>query len=305
MKKVSRIIIIAIILTNPLFAQNPDQITTDTLKQTTIVRDTFCFKYKFYPNDTLIYQVQTQDSLIQGLDDPILKERREVLQVICDSVDKFQNYYLNLKLVQSQTNEWNKEGDTATRNTSVWINKQIHLVIDSLGNRLKAWIEDTSFIATTLGGIFQPHLFFPLKENCKRINQSWLIKTQDTLFENAFPPGIIDQTSLFRLKDTVYTEIDSSLMITFVKTARGFYGINTAVMNFIIDAKINSYGELLLSMKDELPKDYTATQELKMQMKYPDGHEIPIWQYTKIRYALTELKRQTPLQRQMREKFQK
>jgi hypothetical protein len=48
-------------------------------------------------------------------------------------------------------------------------------------------------------------------------------------------------------------------MITFVKTARGFYGINSADMNFIIDAKINSYGELLLSNIDEIPKDYTAT----------------------------------------------
>jgi hypothetical protein len=26
-------------------------------------------------------------------------------------------------------------------------------------------------------------------------------------------------------------------------------------------------------------------------MKYPDGHEIPIWQYTTIRYTLSELKR--------------
>lgn len=291
MKRIINIVVFALFFVANLYSQDAIGTAIDTLQNPIAKRDTFCFKYRFYPQDTLIYKIQARDSLIQGLDDPILKERNEILQVICDSVDKKKRYYLTLQLLQSKTSEWTSKGDSAERNSSVWIGKLIHLVIDSLGNRLNAWNEDTSFIATTLGGIFQPYLFFPLQENCKRINQSWLIKTKDTLFENAFPPGIIDQTSLFRLKDTVYTGNDSSLMITFVKTARGFYGINSADMNFIIDAKINSYGELLLSNIDEIPKDYTATQELKMQMKYPDGHEIPIWQYTTIRYTLSELKR--------------
>ncbi|HOV92251.1 MAG TPA: hypothetical protein PLC04_04125 [Candidatus Kapabacteria bacterium] len=290
MKKIIWIFFI-IFLINNLYAQDTSKISADTLHNQITKQDTFCFKYRFYPKDTLIYQVQTIDSLNQGLDEPIMKDRKETLQVVCDSVDKIMNYYLTLQLLSSETKEWNQKGDSSTRNFSVWIGKEIHLVIDSLGNRLKGWNADTTHIASTLGGIFQPYLFFPIKENCKRINQSWLIKTQDTLFENAFPPGIIDQTSLFRLKDTVYTESDSSLMITFVKTARGFYGINSADMNFIIDAKINSYGELILSMVNQIPKDYTITQELKMQMKYPDEHEIPIWQFTIIHYSLTELKR--------------
>ena len=290
MKKII-LILFALFFINSLYAQDTTKISVDTLQNKIVKQDTFCFKYRFYPNDTLIYQVQTIDSLTQGLDEPIMKDRKETLQVVCDSVDKMMNYYLTLQLLSSETKEWNQKGDSSSRNFSVWIGKQVHLVIDSLGNRLKGWNADTTHIASTLGGIFQPYLFFPLKENCKHLNQSWLIKTQDTLVENAYPPGYINQTSLFRLKDTIYKEGDSCLMITFVKTARGFYSINAADMNFTIDAKINSYGELLMSMVSQIPIDYTITQELKMQMKYPDEHEIPIWQYTTTHYSLIELKR--------------
>ncbi len=291
MKKTFELLLVSLFLINCAMAQESTEYATDTLHAISAKRDTFCFKYTFYPKDTLIYKVSSLDSILQGLEEPFFKEREEKLQVVCDSVDKKMNYYLHLELLESETKEWSSKEDTVRRNSSVWIGKQIYLVIDSLGNRLKERNSDTTHIASTLGGIFQPYLFFPLKENCKKIKQSWLIKTQDTLFENAYPPGSVDQTSLFRLKDTLNSGIDSSLLITFVKTAKGYYGLNNSEFNFIIDAKINSYGELILGLFEKIPKDYTATQELKMQMKYPDGKEIPIWQYTTIRYTILQLKR--------------
>lgn len=262
-------------------------VSNDTLHKI----DTICFKYHFFPKDTLIYKVSSIDSLTHNLDKPIFKVREDKYQVICDSVDNANNYYLTLIALSTNIKEWTESSDTVTHNSSPWLAKRARLVIDSLGNRKKAYMIDSNFAVTSMGGAFQPNLFFPIVETCKVLGRSWLVKTSDTLYENAFPPAILNQTTLFRMKDTLLLDSEKIALITFVKTGRGGYNINNAEIDLSVDNVINMYGELMISLENNIPVQYIATQEQKLKLTINDGSVVPSWQHTTIRYQLESFKR--------------
>jgi hypothetical protein len=256
-------------------------------------KDTICFKYTFYPKDTLIYKVVAADSITHNLDNPVFKVRTETLEVVCDSVDKQSNYYLTMRTLTLDSKEWSKDQDTVTRNSSPWLGKRVRLVIDSLGKREKVYLLDSTFSITSPGGVFTPYLFFPLRETCKALGTSWLVKTEDTLYENAYPPGILDQTSLFRIKDTINIDSEKFALVTFVKTGKGIYGITNEEMTLEVDNVINMYGELMISLENFIPVQYIATEEQKLHVTINDGTRVPTWQNTMIKFNLISFKRDT------------
>jgi hypothetical protein len=225
------------------------------------------------------------------MDKPILKRRIEHIQVVCDSVDLNNNYYLTYSVSDIEQKEWTATTDTVVRLSSPWIGKRVKLVIDSLGNRLQAQNIDSNYIASSSGGQFQPYLFFPLQVSCSEIGKSWLIKSVDTLCENSYPPARIEQTSLMRAVNKIVSGYDTLAFQTFVKTGKGFYGVENDEISLTIQDIMNTYGELQIDLSDFVPTVYFVTQEEKIHILMDDGSKIPAWHYATVTYELIKMKR--------------
>lgn len=277
----------------PTFAQPGDSTSTQNaieIADTTQIAkiDTACFKYKFNIKDTLIYRIDVLDSIIADLDEPFFRKRSEEMQVIVDKIDSMHNYHLLISFKTLSIAEWvvGKSQDSTIRTSSPFSEKTILLVIDSLGNRKQIKHLDTRYAVTSAGGNFAPYLFFPLSETCKRKNETFLVKSIDTLAENSFPAAILSQTSLFRVKDIHKSDSLNNVLITFVKTGKGFYAIENSELDLETTSVINSYGELIIDFAKELPVFYTLNQELKLKIKINNDIEKSSWQYTVASFQL-------------------
>lgn len=251
-----------------------------------ISADTVCFRYNFFPKDTLIYKLEALDSISTLDEKPFFRKRTEYIQFIVDSIDRRKNFYITGKTIAYQSKEWAIDGDTIHRNTANHIGKTFILLIDSLGNRLRSRNISNATASTSPGGLFQPVLFFPLSETCKKPMQSWLVRSSDTLVENSFPPAIINNTSLMKISKIVREITDTLALITFVRTGKGFYAIAGNELEIEMSGITNSYGELLVSLTQNVPVKFYMTQELKIMLKVDEETEQPSWQNTIVVYEL-------------------
>lgn len=251
-----------------------------------LLQDTICFRYKFFPKDTLIYKLEALDSISTFDTQPFFRQRTEYIRVIVDSIDKYNNYYLKYETLEYRSKEWNERSDTIFRNNALHIGRQSLIVIDSLGNRLMTRSLNSNTAFTSPGGLFQPNLFFPLVENCKKQMQTWLTRTSDTLIENAFPPATINNTSLMKISKIEKTETDTIVLITFVRTGKGLYAFANNELDMELTSVTNSYGELSISLTNNVPVRFFMTQELKIKLKVNEEDEKPTWQNTIVNYEL-------------------
>lgn len=263
-----------------------DREPSEFIDDAELSQDTICFKYQFFPKDTLIYKLEALDSISTLESEPFFRQRTEYIRIIVDSIDKLRNYHLKYEVLEYRSKEWVIGGDTIQRSKSNHIGKQSLIVIDSLGNRLLAKNLNTESALTNPGGLFQPILFFTLSETCKKQMQSWLVRTSDTLVENAFPPAVLSSTSLMKISKIEKKETDTSILITFVRTGKGLYAIMNNELDVELTSVTNSYGELTISINRFLPVKYYMTQELKVKLKVNEETEKPTWQNTLITYEL-------------------
>lgn len=297
MNSVTKLFIILFFITTTLKSQENIQEVPGHTSDTTNsemklkIQDTLCFRLNFVPGDTLIYKFESYDSLIHNMDKPILKKRTEDIMLVCDSVDGGNNFHLRYKVLNVEQKEWTATTDTVERTGSPWIGKETKLVIDSVGRRLFAKNLDSNFIVSSLGGSFQPYLFFPFDNSCKKIGESWLVQSSDTLCENSYPPATINQTSLFRLKDKLMNESDTLAFITFVKTAQGLYGFETEDISISVQNILNIYGEIKIDLKNNVPQFFYTTQEEKIHILRDDGSKIPAWHFANVTFELIKLNR--------------
>jgi hypothetical protein len=210
------------------------------------------------------------------------------MKVIVDKIDSLHNYHLIISFKTLSIVEWivGKPQDSTLRTFSPFSEKLILLVIDSLGNRIQAKHLNPDYAITAAGGTFAPYLFFPLAETCKRENATFLVRSTDTLSENSFPPAILSQTSLFKVKEIHRTDSLNNVLITFVKTGKGFYAIENSELDIETTSIINSYGELIIDFTKELPIFYTLNQELKLKIKINKEIEKSSWQYSLATFQL-------------------
>lgn len=253
------------------------------------VPDTLCFRYKFYKGDYLTYIVRTSDSMIHNMDKPILKSRTDELQISCDSVDASGNFYLEIQTLKSIQKEWTNSKDTVVRSSMPWIGKRAMIVIDSIGNRKSAKLLDSNYIVASPGGAFQPYLFFSLTDQCIESGKTWLTKSVDTLYENSYPPALLEQTSLFRAKERIMNEEDTLVSLSYVRTGKGYYRINSDEIKINIQDVLNTYGEMSISSTGKIPVRFTVTQEEKMHLFLDDGSQIPSWHFTNITFELKSI----------------
>lgn len=152
------------------------------------VRLNTCAYYKFFPKDTLLYSVESRDSIVINFGVPLLKKRSEEFLVICDSVGSNNHFYLQMQYTKYKASEWTSKFDKVERNSHDWVNRKFYVEIDSVGRRYGINIDDTNKVAQNSGGAFQPYLFFDFQEACSDTGLPWVILDDyDYLIENGIP----------------------------------------------------------------------------------------------------------------------
>ncbi|HPI20165.1 MAG TPA: hypothetical protein PKY56_07320 [Candidatus Kapabacteria bacterium] len=250
------------------------------------IKDTLCFKLDFKPGQKLTYRVESFDSIAIDYGAPLLKNRIELWEISCDSITSQGNFFLSQKLVEFNSIEATKDEEKVERLESPWLNKRVGIEIDSLGNRLSVIYIDTVSPALAPGGAFQPYILFKIGESLKSINESWITESTDTLVENGFPPAILNQISLNRVKGRIDTLDFNCNRFDYIKTAQG--SVETVYGNgsFFTTVVVNSHGIMDISSKHFFPVHYYSTIEQKLIMHYSDSQKIKGWHYITTNFTL-------------------
>lgn len=259
--------------------------------------DTLCFRYHFEPGDTLIYSVEAADSISFPNDPVLLKVRREVVSIICDSVSD-NRYHLRITLrnsVEKQTTGL----DSTERTTSPWIGRDAFLTIDSLGHRLTVRVDDDRQAALTPGGAFQPLLLPTIGEACGVQNQSWMVEDTTLLVENGVPEPVFAVATLWRVIDKVDTLDRSFHQIQYTQTALGRVQIASARVNIDMQAVVAAFGKLTLDTELHVPFHLFATSEDRLEITTPNGDVKEGKHQLSMHARLREIRSRDP-QRQLR-----
>ena len=232
--------------------------------------DTTCFRYSFVKGDTLIYTVQSADSITFPGQPVLIKVRNEVVSVICDSVSPESHYTMRITLrnvVEFQSNGV----DTATRSESPWVGRSATIVIDSLGNRLRTTSDNDTAATLTPGGAFQPLLLPTLGGSCGVQNQSWLVEDTTLLVENGVPEPVFAHSTLWRVIDATDTLGRHFQQIQYTQTGLGRVQVVSNSVNLDMHAVVASFGKLTLDAVLHVPFHLFATSEDRLEIRLPNG----------------------------------
>jgi hypothetical protein len=249
-------------------------------------RDTLDLKYQFYKGDTLFYRIVVWDSIIVDYEQPLLKQRVDLIRITCDSTDHNGLMYLTQEMVESKSKEAFGKDERSKRTSSPWINRKSIVVIDSTGKRHNQFYSDSSRIAINPGGLYFPHLLFDIGSTRKSINESWLVRSTDTLVENSYPPSLLQHTSLFRLAGTIDTLGYESAELTYIRTGQGSFKVETPETFISNRNVINSSGRLRLSRDYHIPIHLFVTIEQKISIFDKQENKTPVWHFIHLDYYL-------------------
>lgn len=249
------------------------------------------FYFKFYKGDTLTYRVSSRDSIIIEFGKPLTKDRYEIYELVCDSVGKLNKYYYLTSTLKSYVaDESLGKVEKVRRTTSPWIKRKVNLVIDSNGRRIQSFVNDSNVYAMSPGGAFQPNLFLTFNEVYKVNNESWIVRSIDTLAENGVPYPILNQSTLFRAQLPIDTMGYSTYSANYIRTATGLVKVLTEETQILVETIINMGGTIYLSKKDMIPVILLATQEQKLKISTPKKEAMPGYHYTSVVYELETFK---------------
>ena len=232
-------------------------------------KDTLCFQYHFLPGDSLLFKVEANDSIAFGLAERYAKQRFEWLSVVCDSITQQGHYALHFEvLAAKEITVAYPAMDTVLRETSPWKGRLSYVVMDSLGHRLRTWVDDPQRAALTLGGAFQPVPIPTLDTSCGRQNQSWTVRDTTLWVENGVPSPAVRYQALVRVLDKADTLGMRFNQLQYTKSGIGRMlmpaSAQTGAMTF--DAVINAYGKLSLETSRRIPFHLFATSENKISI---------------------------------------
>lgn len=255
-------------------------------RENMIIYDLQDFRYNFFKGDTIRYRVASFDSIIINYDKPLEKTRFEMVEVTCDSVSKDRKFLLSFQLLNYISDETFGRAQNVRRTSTPWQNRKTFLWIDSLGNRLKSYPDDSTKYAMSPGGAFAPNLFFPFKETYRYINESWIVNTKDTVYENGVPAAATTQSSLLRAKKPLDTLDHECVRFSYIKTASGAVNVLTNEQRIRTEATIAGSGVMTISKKDWIPVHYFANIEQKLNIFYPEQDEIPGQHFISVDWTL-------------------
>ena len=252
-----------------------------------------CGYYKFTPKDTILYTVQSHDSIAIDYGKPLLKARHELLQVVCDSIGKEnKHFYLNLRLVAFEADEFELNSKVYTHSNSDWLNRNVYIEIDSVGNRFGLAYDDSTELGLTPGGAFSPILFFAFQEACHDSGGTWTImQAEDQLVENGLPCPVLRSTYLLTSRGYKDTLGYKTNRIEFIRTSQGSITYSEANKNFRVTSVIASSGILDIGTELKIPIHLFQTMEQKLTIRTNDGVEKPGKQYTSSYFTLSEYKK--------------
>lgn len=255
--------------------------------------DTTCFRYHFVPGDTLIYTIEASDS-VAFLGDPVLlKIRRSVVSVICDSVTPKGHYRLRVTLrhvVERQTTV----SDSSEHEGSPWVGREAFLEIDSLGVRHAVWVDDDHRAALTPGGAFQPLLLPTLGESCGVQNQSWMVQDTTLMVENGVPEAAYAHATLWRVIDKADTLGRRFHQIQYTQTGLGTVEVNSDRVKLTMHAVIAAYGKLSLDAELQVPFHLFATSEDRLEITHANGQAQKGKHLTSMHARLREIRSPDP-----------
>jgi hypothetical protein len=233
------------------------------------------YKLKFFKGDTLRYKAASFDSIVIEFGKPLTKMRLEIIEIVCDSTSEDGKFFLTQTLKSYIADEADGTGEKVRRTTSPWINRKVRIVIDSVGNRFSSEVLDPNIYSMSPGGAFQPYLLFPFKECYKLNNESWLVKSIDTLGENGNPRPIINQSTLFRAEESLDTLGYKSNRLRFMKTATGYVTSISGKDKIQVEVIINSSGNMIISSEYFIPVHFFTNIEQKLKITTPEKEAMP------------------------------
>lgn len=248
------------------------------------------YKLKFFKGDTLRYKVASYDSIVIEFDKPLTRMRFEMIEIVCDSASLDGKFYLTQSLLSYIADEASGSVEKTRRTTSPWIKRKVRIIIDSVGNRFSALADDNKIYAMSPGGAFQPYLIFPFKECYKAKDESWFVKTIDTLAENGNPRAIENQSSLFRTEEPIDTLGYKCNRFRFIKTANGQITSISGKDRILVEAIINSSGNFILSNEYHIPVYFFSNIEQKLKITTPEKEAMPGLHLISTDFILDEFK---------------
>ncbi len=249
-----------------LYAQEPNDFEDSDV----IIKDTVHYQLKFLAGDEIIYRVESHDSITFDFDDALIRDRYERFKIVCDSVDNKGLFYLTVAFTDYIAAESKGDIQGVKRDYSPWSGRKVCLIIDSVGKRHRAYNPNTSEAVMSSGGAFQPFLLFPFLETDKAVNESWLVKSVDTLVENGFPSAILEHSNLMRAEVDIDTLGYDCSQFRFVKTASGEVDVPMQEQMIITKATINSGGRMLISKDLLLPIHFFQSIEQKLRVYFSE-----------------------------------
>lgn len=239
------------------------------------IKDTLVHKYKFFVGDTLEYRIESADSIVINWDSPLLKERYEMIRIVCDSVSKETgHFFLSHEYINYIGYEDKSLYKPVERDYHPWLNKKVIIEYDSLGKRYSFKYTDTTTLATSAGGPFQPMAILPIGKLKSTEGRTWLVQ-KDTihLAENGYTPPVLIWTNLFENKGTKDTLGYSNVRVDFTTTGVGTVYIVNYEAEFYMTTVINGYGENNISRELMVPTWVYFTQEQKFTFENDNGKE--------------------------------
>ena len=282
--KIFSVILFLLIAVSFVSAQDFPTDSTDKSK-----KDTVYYSLKFRAGDTLIYNVNAQDSIIIDFGVPLKKNRQEKIRIVCDSVNAMSHYFLSQTMIYSESDEKYGAEEVKSRISNPWLNRKVWYEIDSLGNRYSYNVDDSAKATMAPGGAFQPHLFFAFQKQSATVNQTWIAQATVDLPENGVPVPLLRESLLCRAHKRLDTLGDTCSRFEFIKTAQGnikLYTNDTLQVTCIV----SGFGIYTLSEKRNIPVHYFSTVEQKLTMTFPDGNVKPGMHYQNVYFKLESFK---------------
>lgn len=258
-----------------------------------IRQDSVCFDYRFRQGDRMVYRVVSYDTIYVKEQQPLLKERVEMLNVVCDSVGRNGHFYLRLTLTDYIAQESLGETRDMTRTESPWLGRTAFLEIDALGRR---YFPDTMHVqqssALAPGGAFQPALIAGIYESCKSVHETWLVdQVTELLPENGVPAPVRRHTSLYTAMPSLDTLGFACQRFQYALTGQGNIEVTDRKPALRISAIIAEHGDMQLSREYGVPVHFHATSQLKMEIVTSDGILVKTTQYLASNATLEEFHR--------------
>lgn len=255
--------------------------------------DTTCFSYRFLPGDRIVYRVVSYDTIQVKEQPPLLKERVEMLQIVCDSIGRNGHFYLRQTLKDYVARESLGDAKKMTRTESPWTGRTAFIEIDTLGVRYFSELphQDKSS-ALAPGGAFQPALIAGIYEACKPVHRTWMIEqVTDLLPENGYPAPVRRHTLLYTAAPPVDTLGFACVQFQYALTGQGNVEVTDRKPALRVSSIIAEHGDMQISKEYGVPVHFYATSQLKMEIATSTGGLVKSTQFIKSHYTIEELHR--------------